>query len=89
MPADKHEEVFEIVDSRNKVIGTEVRGVCHKEGLCHRAVYCFVFNTSGQVLLQQRSERSTSFTGAYGKSAYQGRHYEMHRLCKRMIRTLH
>lgn len=55
MPADQHDELFEIVDESNQVIGTEKRGVVHATGLLHRAVYCFVFNTTGELLLQQRS----------------------------------
>lgn len=57
MPADKDEEVFEVVDKENKVIGQELRGNCHKKGICHRAVYCLVFNQEGQLLLQQRAKR--------------------------------
>ncbi len=56
MPADKEDEVFEVVDANNNVIGTERRGVVHKTGLLHRAVYCFVFNDAGQLLIQQRSD---------------------------------
>lgn len=55
MPADKDDEVFEVVDANNVVIGTQLRGVVHKTGLLHRAVYCFVFNEQNQLLIQQRS----------------------------------
>ena len=57
MPADKDEEVFELVDENNEVVGRELRGVCHARGLRHRAVYCFVFDSREQLLLQQRSTR--------------------------------
>lgn len=66
MPADDEQEVFEVVDEENKTVGTQPRGVCHAEGLRHRAVYCLVFDPDGSLLLQQRSERwiaSQSFTG--------------------------
>ena len=53
--ADKEEELFDIVDDSNCVIGQERRSVVHARGLKHRAVYCFVFNTEGALLLQQRS----------------------------------
>lgn len=62
MPADKDDELFEIVDETNKVIGTERRGVVHKTGLLHRAVYCWVFNTAGELLLQQRSAQYGGYT---------------------------
>lgn len=54
----EHEkEVFEIVDERNTVIGQEYRGIVHRQGLLHRATYCFVFNRKGQLLLQKRSSQ--------------------------------
>ena len=57
MPADQSDELFEIVDRDNRVIGVEKRAVVHKKGLLHRAVYCLVFNTCGQLLLQRRSPK--------------------------------
>lgn len=57
MPADESDEVFEIVDETNRTIGTELRKVVHKTGLLHRAVYCFVFDPDGRLLLQQRAAR--------------------------------
>lgn len=57
--ADKEEELFDIVDDQNNVIGQERRSVVHAQGLKHRAVYCFVFNSRGELLLQQRSPRSS------------------------------
>jgi hypothetical protein len=53
--ADKEEEIFELVDDTDSVIGTDRRGTVHRLGLLHRAVYCWVFNSQGEVLIQQRS----------------------------------
>ena len=53
--ADNEEELFDVVDDHNRVTGQERRSVVHARGLKHRAVYCFVFNTRGELLLQQRS----------------------------------
>ncbi len=55
--ADKDEELFDIVDEENNVVGQERRNVVHAQGIKHRAVYCFVFNSQGQLLLQQRSAK--------------------------------
>ena len=52
---DKEDEGFELVDASDAVIGRELRGVCHRNGLLHRAVYAWVFNPEGQVLIQRRS----------------------------------
>ena len=57
--ADDEEEQFNIVDDDNThVIGREKRSIVHKTGLKHRAVYCFVFDNVGNLLIQQRSPRS-------------------------------
>ena len=53
--ADNDQELFELVNERDEVIGTELRSVCHSKGLLHRAVYCWVFNGAGRLLLQRRS----------------------------------
>lgn len=55
MVAEDEKEVFEIVNESNQVIGREYRSICHERGLTHRAVYCFVFNAEGKLLVQQRS----------------------------------
>ena len=55
--ADNEEERFDIVDDDNQIIGQEKRSVVHATGLKHRAVYCFVFDEQGRLLMQQRSPR--------------------------------
>jgi len=52
---DKDDEVFELVDENDQVIGREHRGIVHHQGLLHRAVYAWVFNPAGELLIQQRS----------------------------------
>jgi len=55
MSADNEGEVFDVVDESNSVIGQELRRVVHAKGILHRAVYCFVFNSAGELLLQRRA----------------------------------
>ena len=57
LTADDAEELFDVVNDSNQVIGQEKRSIVHREGLKHRAVYCFVFNKQGQLLMQQRSPK--------------------------------
>ena len=45
-----------LVNSNNKEIGSEEKIKAHKEGLLHRAFSIFVFNSKGELLLQQRSK---------------------------------
>jgi hypothetical protein len=55
--ADNHEEVLEVVDESGSILYTAERQRVHTDGLLHRAVYCFVFDELGQVLLQKRSSK--------------------------------
>jgi len=48
-------EILEIVDSQDRVIGSGLRGEIHRKGLMHRAVHLFVFNTRGEIYVQRRS----------------------------------
>jgi len=52
---ENEDEIFDIVNEKNEVIGQEYRGIVHRTGLLHRAVYCWVFNSAGDLLLQKRS----------------------------------
>ncbi len=50
------DEIFEIVDENNKVIGTAKRSECHgNPALIHRTVHVIVFHPDGRMLLQKRS----------------------------------
>jgi isopentenyl-diphosphate delta-isomerase len=48
-------EILEIVDSHDNVVGTATRAEIHRKGLQHRAVHIFVFNADGQMYVQRRS----------------------------------
>lgn len=49
------DELFDVVDELDAVIGQQRRADVHAQGLLHRAVSVFVFNSSGQILLQLRT----------------------------------
>lgn len=52
------DEIFEIVDENNQVIGTARRADCHgNPALIHRTSHVIVFHPDGRILLQKRSER--------------------------------
>lgn len=53
--ADPAAEVFDICDDKGNVTGKEARSVVHKTGLLHKAVYCFVYDSKGRLLVQRRS----------------------------------
>jgi isopentenyldiphosphate isomerase len=47
--------VFEIYDADCNLLGRELRAKVHKEGLLHKAAYCFVFDRQRRLLVQRRS----------------------------------
>lgn len=49
------EEIFDVCDADDRVVGTAPRSKVHAQRLLHRAVHIFVFNTRGELLLQRRS----------------------------------
>lgn len=49
-------EYFDVLNENGEFINKiETREECHRKGLWHRAVYGFIFNKNGDVLLQKRS----------------------------------
>jgi isopentenyl-diphosphate delta-isomerase type 1 len=53
---DMPDEVFDIVDEQDNVIGQEMRSIVHQRGLLHRGVHVLLFTQDGKLLVQQRSE---------------------------------
>jgi isopentenyldiphosphate isomerase len=63
------EEIFDVVNERDEVVGQETRREVHRLGLMHRAVHVLVFNTSGQIFLQKRSMSKDRQPGLWDSSA--------------------
>ena len=63
------EEIFDIVDAADRVIGQAPRSEVHARRLLHRAVNIFVFNTAGELLVQKRSASKDQFPLCYTSSA--------------------
>jgi len=55
------EEMLDVVDCRNKVIGKERRSVIHEKLLRHRAVLLFVMDEKGRILLGRRSKEKEEY----------------------------
>ncbi|GBL76409.1 Isopentenyl-diphosphate Delta-isomerase 1 [Araneus ventricosus] len=60
------DEMCIAVDENDKVIGPRTKKDCHlmeniKKGLLHRAFSVFLFNSKGELLLQQRSDAKITF----------------------------
>ena len=63
------EEIFDIVNERDEVIGQRTRKDVHRLGLLHRAVHVLVFNARGEVFLQKRSMSKDKSPGLWDSSA--------------------
>jgi len=62
------EEIFDVVDVSDNIIGTASRKVVHDRGLLHRSTHLLIYNSEGDVLLQKRSETKDSFPGRWDSS---------------------
>lgn len=66
--AQNPNELFDIVDAQDRVIGQAPRGEVHAKGLWHRAVHVWVFNRRGELFLQKRSMRKDMSPGLWDSS---------------------
>ena len=62
------EDIFDIVDEFDNVIGQRPRSEVHAEGLRHRAVHILVFNDENEVFMQKRSANKDTWPGAWDGS---------------------
>lgn len=61
--AQNPDELFDVVDGNDRVIGRATRAEVHARGLFHRAVHIFVFDARGNVVLQKRSRAKDTAPG--------------------------
>lgn len=67
---DDPDEIFDLVDLDDHVIGQVRRGEAHRNAaLIHRSVQILVFSQDGRLLLQRRSASKDLFPGYYCASA--------------------
>lgn len=66
--AQRDDEVFDIVNERDEVIGQATRREVHLKKLWHRAVHVWVVNRDGSVFLQKRSMAKDSAPGCWDSS---------------------
>jgi isopentenyldiphosphate isomerase len=63
-----NEEIFDVVNERDEVVGQRRRSEVHRLGLMHRAVHVLVFNGAGEVFLQKRSMNKDRQPGVWDSS---------------------
>lgn len=66
--AQNPDEVFDVVDASNRVVGRERRSVIHARGLLHRAAHLLWVRDDGQLCLQRRSYMKDSCPGLVSTS---------------------
>lgn len=62
------DEIFDVVDPHDQVIGTNVRREIHRLGLRHRAIHIFWFRPDGWLCLQRRSFAKDNSPGKLSSS---------------------
>jgi isopentenyl-diphosphate Delta-isomerase len=62
------DELFDIVDTSDRVIGHAPRGEVHARGLLHRAVHVLIHNAAGHFFLQRRNPDKDTFPGCWDSS---------------------
>jgi len=62
------DEIFDIVDADDKVIGQATRRDVHAQRLWHRATHVLIHNQEGKVFLQKRSMAKDSSPGRWDSS---------------------
>jgi 16S rRNA (adenine1518-N6/adenine1519-N6)-dimethyltransferase len=63
------EEIFDIVNENDEVIGRLPRRAVHRDGHKHRAVHVLLFDARGRIFLQKRSMTKDTFPGAWDSSS--------------------
>lgn len=69
MPHQDPDELFDVVDADDRVVGQATRAVVHSERLLHRSAHVFVFNSRGELFLQQRALCKDENPGVWDSSA--------------------
>jgi isopentenyl-diphosphate delta-isomerase type 1 len=63
------DEVFDVVDEQDRVIGAAPRSEVHRCKLRHRAVHVLLFNTRAELFVQKRSAAKDTFPRCFDSSA--------------------
>ncbi len=66
--AQRDDELFDVVDTEDRVIGRASRCEVHAQRLLHRAIHVLVFDREGRVFLQKRSLLKDSAPGCWESS---------------------
>ncbi|MCB2191548.1 MAG: NUDIX domain-containing protein [Deltaproteobacteria bacterium] len=68
-PAQDPDELLPVVDENDHQVGLATRAQVHSQGLLHRAVHVLLFDPSGKLWLQRRSQAKDTYPGMWTSSA--------------------
>jgi len=63
------EEMFDICNEQDEVVGQLPRSEVHRRRLLHRAVHIWIWNSSGQLLIHRRTASKDEYPGCFTSSA--------------------
>jgi len=66
---DPENEIFDVVDENDRIVGEASRRAVHEKELRHRAVHIFIYNRQGELFLQKRSIWKDKYPGRWDSSA--------------------
>ena len=69
MPTPVSQELLDVVDANDRVVGVRTRGEVHRLGLMHRSVHILVFNRNDELFIQKRSMSKDNNPGLWDSSA--------------------
>lgn len=58
-----YQELLDIVDDHDNIIGQDTRENVHKKGLAHREISVWLFNNKGEFLFEKRDKTKETFPG--------------------------
>jgi len=80
LTAQRDDEIFDVVNDRDEVIGQAARKEVHSQRLMHRSIHALAFGRDGRVFLQKRSMLKDSSPGKWDASCSghvdSGEHYD-------------
>ena len=62
---DPGDELVDVVDERNEVVGVVPRRTLRDENLCHRCTYVFVLNRAEELYVHRRTDTKDVYPGFY------------------------
>jgi isopentenyl-diphosphate delta-isomerase len=62
------DELFNVVDAKDQVVGEAPRREVHEKNLLHRAIHVIIHDHNGHLFLQKRSRAKDTFPGCWDSS---------------------